>query len=58
MKKFHITWFIDEKKDKLSGLTIEAEDIASAINQIIKARIPIKDGGYVTAEVIKYAIEI
>jgi len=58
MKKFHVTWFIDEKKDKLSGITVEAETISKAISNICKSKIPIKGGKYITVEIIKYVIEI
>lgn len=58
MKKFHITWFVDEKKDKLSGITVEADDIAEAIKSICKSKIPIKGGKYVTVDIIKYILEI
>lgn len=58
MKKFHVTWFVDEKKDKLSGITVEADTIAQAIKNVCKSKIPIKDGKYVTVEIIKYVLEI
>ena len=58
MKKIHITWFVDDKKDKLSGITVEAENILQAIENICKANIPIPNGKYVTVESIKYVIEI
>ena len=58
MKKFHITWFVDEKKDKLFGITVEAETISQAIKNVCKSKTPIKDGKYVTIEIIKYVLEI
>jgi hypothetical protein len=57
-KQFHITWFVDDKKDKLSGTTIEAENIIIALNRVCDSKIPIKNGKYVDTSVIKYAIEI
>lgn len=50
MKKFHITWFLDDKKTILTGLTVEAEDVLSAIS-IAKER-------DVIVEKIKYIIEL
>jgi hypothetical protein len=58
MKKFHVTWFIDEKKDKLSGITIESKNISESIKIVCKSKIPIKNGKYVTVDLIKYIIEI
>jgi hypothetical protein len=57
-KQFHITWFVDDKKDKLSGITVEAENIIEAVESICKSKIPIKGSKYVTADIIKYVIEI
>ena len=50
MKRFHITWFIDDEKTKLSGLTVEAKSITDAIKKICKKNV---------LEVnIKYVIEV
>jgi len=49
-KRFHITWFIDEKKTKLSGLTVEAKSITDAIKKICKQN--------VLESNIKYVIEV
>lgn len=57
-KKFHITWFTDEKKEKLSGITVEDTDITKALNQVLKAKIPIKNGKSVDSSIIKYVIEL
>jgi len=50
IRKYHITWFIDEKKTKLSGLTVEAKSISEAIKKIVKQKISESN--------IKYVIEL
>ena len=50
MNKYHVTWFIDEKKTKLSGLTVEAKTITEAIKKIVKKKILESN--------IKYVIEV
>lgn len=51
MIKFHITWFIDEKRTTLTGLTVEADNIAQAISEAC-------DKHNVVLANIKYVIEI
>jgi hypothetical protein len=50
MNKYHVTWFIDEKKTKLSGLTVEAKSISEAIKKVVKKKILESN--------IKYVIEL
>ena len=50
MNKYHVTWFIDDKKTKLSGLTVEAKSISEAIKKVVKKKILESN--------IKYVIEL
>lgn len=50
MNKYHVTWFIDDKKTKLSGLTVEAKSITEAIKKVVKQKILESN--------IKYVIEL
>jgi hypothetical protein len=50
MNKYHVTWFIDDKKTKLSGLTVEAKSISEAIKKVVKQKILESN--------IKYVIEL
>jgi Pyruvate/2-oxoacid:ferredoxin oxidoreductase gamma subunit len=50
MNKYHVTWFIDDKKTKLSGLTVEAKSITEAIKKVVKKKILESN--------IKYVIEL
>jgi hypothetical protein len=45
-----VTWFIDDKKTKLSGLTVEAKSITEAIKKVVKQKILESN--------IKYVIEL
>jgi REP element-mobilizing transposase RayT len=57
-KRFHITWFTDEKKTILAGTTIEADNIIDAVEKICS------DSKYTHTELpldiskIKYAMEL
>jgi hypothetical protein len=51
MKKFHITWFIDEQKTTLTGITVEAKNAHFAIDIAIEKHNVLVDN-------IKYIIEI
>lgn len=57
-KKFHVTWFIDQKKTMLAGVTVEAKDILDAVKVICKKKIPIYDNQTVSIEQIKYVMEV
>ncbi len=50
MNRYHVTWFIDDKKTKLSGLTVEAKSITDAIKKVVKQKILESN--------IKYVIEL
>jgi len=50
MNRYHVTWFIDDKKTKLSGLTVEAKSITEAIKKVVKRKILESN--------IKYVIEL
>lgn len=50
MNRYHVTWFIDDKKTKLSGLTVEANSITEAIKKVVKKKILESN--------IKYVIEL
>ncbi len=50
MNRYHVTWFIDDKKTKLSGLTVEAKSITEAIKKVVKQKILESN--------IKYVIEL
>jgi len=57
-KRFHVTWFIDQKKTMLAGVTVEAKDIVDAVKVICKKKIQIYDDQVVTIEQIKYVMEL
>jgi|688.fasta_scaffold69998_6 hypothetical protein len=57
MKKFHITFWSTEEKKTLGGVTIDAENIILALEQIIDKHILI-DGSTLKVDMIHYASEI
>ena len=57
MKKFHITFWSTEEKKTLGGITIDAENIILALEQIIDKHILI-DGSTLKVDMIHYASEI
>lgn len=52
MKRYHITYFIDEANKTLTGVTIEAEDMADVIREFTIIH------GTARMAKIKYIIEI
>jgi hypothetical protein len=57
-KRFHVTWFIDQKKTMLAGVTVEAKDIIDAVKVICKKKIAIHEDQVVNIDCIKYVMEV
>lgn len=58
MNRYHITWFIDQKKTKLGGTTIEAKNIIEAIQIVCSQNIVTPIGVTINSENIKYVLEL
>jgi REP element-mobilizing transposase RayT len=56
LKKYHITWFVDESRARLTGHTVEANNMIEAIQIVCKQCYV--DQKLVEMSIIKYAVEI
>ena len=58
-KRFHVTWFIDDKKTMLAGTTVDAKDINDAVKVVCnKKHIHVMDNLPLDISMIKYVMEL
>ena len=58
-KRFHVTWFTDQKKTMLAGTTIDAIDVADAVKKVIKSKtIVVMNEIPLDISMIKYVMEL
>ena len=58
-KRFHVTWFIDQKKTMLAGTTVDAKDITDAVKVVCKKKeIHVMNDLPLDISMIKYVMEL
>jgi hypothetical protein len=58
-KRFHVAWFIDQKKTMLAGTTVDAKDITDAVKVVCnKKGIHVMNDLALDISMIKYVMEL
>lgn len=58
-KRFHVAWFIDQKKTMLAGTTVDAISVCNAVDQVINSKtIIVMNDLPLDISMIKYVMEL